>query len=747
MSAIFLVTSFQKARFKHFSAPVAGLLALVAVVFVQFIQPAMIETLSLSVFDSFQRLKPRAKQNTPVRIIDIDEASLKKLGQWPWPRSDIALLTNRLGELGAAAIAFDMVFSEPDRTSPHRIARALVTKGMLSKSAEVSDLPDNDLVLAKAFSNWPVVAGMVFTRQPNNVQPPVKPGIAIAGSDPRGQLPAYLGAVGNLSILDEAAPGLGYFSFQPDRYDRTVRRIPVASWLKGEIYPSLLAETLRVAQGAGSIILKSSDASGETNWNGEAVMTAAKVGAFEIPTNESGEVWIYHTGHDQERFISAHEILKGNTGELNKLRDKIEGHIVFVGTTAAGLLDIVSTPMSASTAGVEVQAEAIEMVLSGQFLTRPDWAKGAEIVATVIFSLMLIVLMPMIGPLWCAVLGGLIISLVAGGAWIGFSQYNYLFDSVYPAAGATLVYLVVSGVLFLTAETERVAIRQAFSQYLAPELVEKLAADPKSLKLGGEERELTVLFSDVRGFTSLSENLTSQEIAELMNAYFTPMSDVLMATQATIDKYIGDAIMAFWNAPLDVENHPAKACEASLEMLRQLELLCEDRDIDMRMGIGLNTGTCSVGNFGSNQRFNYSALGDPVNLAARIEGLTKLYGADILMGENTAQRADGYAILELDLIQVVGKSRSERIFALLGDKEVATSSQFQMLKNAHEQALASYRARKWVLAGKQFAAAQEHTLKNLNYAEVHALYQKRIAGFKKKPPHKTWDGSAKAEQK
>jgi adenylate cyclase len=741
------VKSKSKTRLNRYFAPFSGLLALLAIVFIQFLHPPIIDTISLSVFDSFQRLAPRVKLDTPVRIVDIDEASLKIHGQWPWPRSDVAELIERLGNMGAAAIAFDMVFSEPDRTSPHRMARSLLKHKEIAKSLQLSDLPDNDAILAKSFANWPVIAGMVLMRQPNNVRPLVKPGFAIAGSDPRTRFPAYKGAIQNLAQLNEAARGLGYFSFEPDRYDRTVRRIPIAAWLGGKIYPSLLAETLRVAQGAGSIILKSSDASGETNWANEATMTAVKIGAFEIPTNENGEVWIYHAGHDPSRFVPAHKILGKDALNQAKLRAQIEGHIVYVGASAAGLLDIVSTPMSASTAGVEVQAEALEMVLGGQFLTRPDWAPGAEIVATLVFSLLLIGLMPLIGPLWCAILGGFLVALSIGGAWTGFSHYSYLFDSVYPVTGIVAVYLVVSGMLFLTAETERIAVRRAFTQYLAPELVEKLAQDPKALKLGGEERELTILFSDVRGFTALSEKLTSQEIAELMNAFFTPMSDALMATQATIDKYIGDAIMAFWNAPLDVENHPARACEAALEMSARLAKLRRERGIDMRMGIGLNTGICSVGNFGSLQRFNYSALGDPVNIAARIEGLTKLYGVDVLLGENTALRATGFAVLEIDLIKVVGKSRPEHVFALLGGPEIEATEQFQSLKTTHEQALTAYRSRKWAQAEKLFSAARTNPVASLNYEGLYGLYRKRIAAFKKRPPPKTWDGSANAESK
>ncbi|MGI9482801.1 MAG: CHASE2 domain-containing protein [Hyphomicrobiales bacterium] len=737
---------------KNATALLAGFLVLLASVTAHFYRPATVETLSLAVFDTFQRLKPRTVQeNAPVRIIDIDEASLKKRGQWPWPRSDIAKLVERLGQMGAAVVTFDMVFSEPDRTSPHRIAGRLKESALLPETTNLSSLPDNDRTLAKTFSEWPVVAGMVFMRQKNTNRPPVKTGFAIAGSDPRASLVTFNGSIHNLPVLEEAVPGIGYFNFEPDRFDRTVRRVPVVAGLGGELYPSLLAETVRVAQRAGSMVLKSSDASGEANWSGDPVMTAIKIGDIEIPTNEAGEVWLYHSGHKVSRFISAYRILNATPAELAQLQPQIAGHVVFIGASAAGLLDIVATPLSSATAGVEVQADALEMVLAGQFLTRPDWARGAELAVTIILSCFLIFLMPVIGARWCGVLGAIVVVLSVGGAWVAFSHYRYLFDTVYPLMGTSAVYLVVSGALFLTAENERLAIRRSFSQYLAPELVERLARDPKALKLGGEECELTVLFSDVRDFTTLSESLTSGELGELMNAYFTPMSDVLLKADATIDKYIGDAIMAFWNAPLDVDGHPARACAAALEMLNRLDGLRKQRGLDLRIGIGLNTGFCSVGNFGSEQRFNYSVFGDPVNLAARIEGLTKLYGADILIGETTARAADRFALIEMDLIRVVGKTKPERVFALAGDAETAGKATFFAVKTAHENGIEAYRKRKWAAAQRYFddasRAAENAEDLPLDYAATHALYKSRIAGMRKKAPPKNWDGASEALSK
>ncbi|MGI9372837.1 MAG: CHASE2 domain-containing protein, partial [Hyphomicrobiales bacterium] len=405
-------------------APISGIFALCAVLFVQLAQPGFIETFSLSVFDSFQRIKPRELLDSPVRIIDIDEKSLKTRGQWPWPRTDVATMVERLGEMGAAAIAFDIVFSEPDRTSPVRILEQLRKNGVVAETLTTHGPLDNDEAFANTLKNWPVVAGMVLLHEPNENKALVKSGIAIAGADPRNSLVEYGGIVGNLPALEEAAKGVGYFSFEPDRFDRTVRRLPVIAKRGDDIHPSLVAESLRVAQQAGTIILKSSDASGELDWGESVSMVAAKIGDVEIPTNEAGEIWIYHAGHQPQRFISAHKLLGATGDELEKMRPLIEGHIVLIGASAAGLLDIVSTPISSSTAGVEVQAEALEMVLGGQYLHRPDWARGLELTATVLFSLLLIVLMPAIGPLWCAVLGGIVVATCIGGAWVAFSQYS-----------------------------------------------------------------------------------------------------------------------------------------------------------------------------------------------------------------------------------------------------------------------------------------------------------------------------------
>ncbi len=736
-----------RTRLKTWLAPVAGAMVLLGAVYLHYAQPLLIEAVSLSVFDTYQRIKPRAQADSAVLVVDIDESSLKARGQWPWPRTEIADLVVKLTNMGAAAIAFDIVFSEPDRTSPIRLAELLKSLDLLKPDANLETLPDNDKILAEFLKQTPTIGGMILTHEANERRPPLKRGTSHGGTDPAQYLPRFQGAVSNLDILDAAPPGLGYFSFEPDRVDRVVRRLSLVSALRETIYPSLVAEALRVAQNEDSIFIKSNDGSGEWSAGSKGGIVLVKVGQIVVPTNENGEVWIYYSGPRPGRVMSVNKILAAGEDDMQALQAAVQGKIVLIGTSAPGLLDIRATPLSSSTAGVEVHAEAIEQILAGVYLTRPDWATGAERWAMIIAALALIMLMPKIGPLWCAVLGGIIVVWSAGGSWYAFSQHLYLFDPVYPILGATAVYLVVSGALFLTAERERRSVRRAFSQYLAPEMVEQLAEDPEGLKLGGEDKELTILFSDVRGFTQISEKLNPQELTQLMNGFLTPMSDTLMDHGATIDKYIGDAIMAFWNAPLDVADHPSKACSGALAMVERLTDVRAETGQDIQVGIGINTGMCSVGNFGSTQRFNYSALGDAVNLSSRIEGLTKTYGVPILVGEATMRAAPGFAHLEVDLIRVVGKQKPELVSALLGGPELAADSDFKTMKEYHDHGLAAFRQQNWTEAEAAFAAARAAKCAGSSREVIYDLYDARIAACRADPPPQDWDGVSVATSK
>ncbi|MGF7162057.1 adenylate cyclase [Rhodoligotrophos appendicifer] len=718
-------------------------MALALVLLLAVTRPALIDTLAWNLFDTYQQLKPRGDFDSPIRIIDIDEESLQRLGQWPWGRDQVASIVERLSEAGAAAIVFDIVFAEPDRTSPERVLQRLKQTRPDLDIALPTALPDNDQILEAAFAKGPVVAGMILSGQKNSKEPVAKAGFAFAGSDPSSYLPDYSGAITNIGALENAASGVGFVNYRPTR-DRVIRTAPLIGRKGDQLYPSLAAEALRVAQGASTIQVRSTGASGETQIGDDAGVVAVKIGEFTVPTTAEGEMWIHFTNGPDRNVLPAWEVAQ-NDVNMESLRSLIEGHIVLIGTSAAGLLDIVATPLSASVPGVFVQAEIIDQILDGAFLVRPDWAPGAEQFISLIIGLLLILFLPRHGPGWGALIGATAIALVMISSWLAFSQYNLLLSPVYAALCVVAVYIATTGVLFLATEKERQSIRSAFGLYLAPALVKRLAEEPDQLKLGGEDRELTIMFSDIRGFTTLSEGLKPQELTSLINDFLTPMSDELLAGGATIDKYIGDAIMAFWNAPLPTDQHASHACRTVLRMIDRLDEVRAKIGRPLDIGIGLNTGVCCVGNLGSAQRFNYSAIGDCVNLASRIESLTKRYGVSVLVGQSTAQDATDHAFFEADQVRVMGKTEPVRIHALLGGPEMKADPGFGKAFAANEAMLAEFRAGRWAEADRLLSEL-ELAAAALPVQSLIKIYRDRISRFRVDPPA-AWDGTIDMDSK
>jgi adenylate cyclase len=711
-----------------------GLATLFTLLAITSFNPTALDRLTPLVFDAYQRIQPRAEAGAPVVVVDIDEASIAALGQWPWSRSVVARIVDRLGELGAATIAFDIIFSEKDRTSLGQIARDLEQAGATVIMPAGRRMPDNDAVLAEAFGRNNVTAGLVVSNETEAELPLPKAGFSFAGADPRAFLAEFTGGVRNLPILDEAAAGLGFFSFPPNR-DGIVRTIPVVARAQEQMFPTLGVEALRVAQGAGSYIIRATGASGEAD-TGVPAMTALKVGALEVPTGPAGEMWIYFSGMPSLPTISAATLL--DPAQSQPLEDTIAGRIVLVGSSAVGLRDLVATPLAASVAGVRVHAEVIDQIFGGTFLTRPDWAKGAEILAAVLLGVLLLLTEQKAGALGSAAAAIFLVAVALGISWAAFAFGQLLIDPIVPSAAVAAVFGVTMPLLLLLTDRERQFVRRAFTQYLAPSLVERLADNPQALKLGGEIREITILFSDIRGFTSLSEGLDPQELTTLLNNFLTPMTDVLLRSEATIDKYMGDAIMAFWNAPLDVPEHKRRACLAALDMLRALDELNARSGARISIGVGLNTGDCCVGNLGSAQRFSYSAIGDSVNVASRVEGQTKVYGVPVLMTESTYPGAAGLATLEVDLVKVLGRARPVALYTLIGDESVAGTPQFQALAAAHARFITAYRGMHWDAAEQALAEARGAGYNQLE--NLYTLLEKRIVAMRSEPPPAGWDG-------
>lgn len=680
-------------------APVfVAFLVLLGALALRIADPAAVTRLRDFAFDSYQRIQPRIyNPETPVRIVDIDEAALQEFGQWPWPRTIVARLVDKLTEKGAVVVAFDAVFAEPDRSSISRMVRDLVAftdPETVQKLAAA--VQDNDKVLADAMAQSRVVTGFGFDVKGTGKPPRTFHGVAFAGDQPSQFLPQQGGTVKSIDILEAAAKGNG--SVNTDVDSIVIRRVPMMFRVAGYdgLFPALSIEALRVAQEASTYLIKSSGASGEMSFGEKTGIVAIRTGNLEVPTDARGRLIVYDTGHKEQRFISARAVLNDEVPP-----EKIEGNVFFVGTSAIGLKDLRNTPVQDAVPGVELHAQLAEQMLEQKFLARPDYADGAEFLYLAIIGLLLVVLLPRLSAGKMAVVATVFIGVGLAVPWIAYSNYQLLFDPIYPPVTFAAIYVGGTALAFMRTERERAEIRGAFGMYLSPDLVEQLARNPSLLQLGGEQREITVMFTDVRGFTTISEQFDPHGLTRFMNRFLTPMTDLILGLKGTIDKYMGDAIMAFWNAPLPVERHAARACDAALAMQARLAVLNEEwkaeaaaegrKHIPVNIGVGLNTGPASVGNFGSTQRFTYSCLGDDVNLASRLEGQCKTYGVGVIIGRKTREAVEDYATLEIDLVTVKGKTEPERVFALLGDAAFAQSRGYRALQACQDEFLRLYR--------------------------------------------------------
>jgi len=731
---------------------IAPLAILVGAIALKTLDTQPLQQLRHWVFDAFQRFEPRAyPEDAPVRVVDIDDASLERLGQWPWPRTRVAQMIDRLNAMGAAVIAFDVVFAEADRTSPAQILplwRDHLDPAVTAPLLET--LPDHDAVMAEAVAAAPVVTGFIMVEEPSARLPAIKAGFATAGDDPRPFIAPYAGAVVNIPVIEAAAHGNGHFNQTPE-VDGIVRRVPLMLRVGDKIYPSLASEALRVAQEARGYIIRASGASGETAFGRATGVNSIRIGSFAIPTDPNARAWIRYTASTPARYVPAWRVL-----EDDAVAPRIEGNIVFVGTSALGLRDIRSIPLNPTAPGVEIHANFVEQVLTGAFLDRPDWIEGAEILGMVAMALLLTLLLPRWGAVWCAVLGLGAVGAAGAVAWVAFSHAGLLVDPVTPSLMALAVYLSASLSIYIRSETDRRRVRTAFSRYMSPTMVDQLAEHPEQLRLGGESRTMTIMFCDIRRFTRLSEQYDATTLTQILNRFLTPMTGIILETRGTIDKYMGDAIMAFWNAPLDDPEQAVHACQAAVRMAATLKTLnaqwraeaeAAGRSfVPIRISIGVNTGRCLVGNLGSEQRFDYSVIGDDVNLASRLQGQSKqTYGVTILVGEATAAAAGDFALLEADLIKVKGKSRPVRVFALLGDPAEAAEPWFTAIAPAHARMIAAYRGRDWDGAMAALEACERHRGDRLD--ALYELYRARIEQNRAADPGPDWDGVYVARSK
>lgn len=643
---------------RRLSALVFGAVIVALLVALRISDPYPVQVARETAFDTFQQLRPRpAPADLPVRIIDIDEDSLARIGQWPWSRRTMADIATRLTELGAAAIAFDVLFPEPDRLSPSSI---------------VPGGTDYDAEFAAALAAGPSILSLTRSEKSRAALPSPKSGFAVTGTDPLASLPPLAGAASPLPVLEQAAKGLGVASL--DRGGAGIaRRLPLL-WSNGTApLPTLAVDALRVAQGVSTLVVLGDSA---------GTVESLRVGDIVVPTGPTGEMWLYYRHLDPAIDIPAADLLADDYAALAPL---IAGHIVFVGASASGLLDIRANALGEAVAGVSIHAQALEQILTGTFLNRADWVAGLEILALAISGLAIVTVLLLSGPMVGLLFSVMVAALMLAGSWFAFSQYGLLIDPSFALFGTVLTYAAMAFFQFAVTDADKRRIRRAFAHYVEPTLLDRLDRDASLLKLGGDLRELTVMFSDVRNFSALSERTAPAEVVAILNRVFAALGSAIIGQHGTIDKFMGDAVMAFWNAPAALERHPLHACRAALAMRAALQRLNEAQAESIAIGIGIATGPALVGNMGFETRFDYSCVGDTVNVASRLEGACKSVGYDILVTAGTRAGAAELAFLPAGAVALRGMSQREQVYLLLGDETLAANPSFAILASAHAE--------------------------------------------------------------
>lgn len=656
------------------SCGVALLLSAAALV----MAPLPVQKLHNAVFDQYQRWQPRAYNNAPVRIIDIDEASLARLGQWPWPRTRIAELINKLHEAGTAAIVFDVLFAEPDRTSPATLLKEQgLDDGLIT---QLQALPDHDALLAGALPGSNVVLGFATERRGTSADLPLSRfGLVAAGPPALPFLPPYASAVRPLPQLEQAAAGTGALTFEPDT-DGVVRKVPLLLALGEQVRPSLVAEALRVAQRAGMYRVRT----------GEAGVEQIDIGRVQIPTNRRGEFWVHFTEPQAARTIPVWQVLAGQAPQ------GLAGSIALIGTSAQGLQDLRFSPLGGIIPGVEVHAQALEQILSGEFLQRPGWATAVEALVLIIGSLLVALLALRLPALAAAGLTLLLIGAANGVSWYAFTEHRLLLDLFTPGLGLVLIYSVASIIHHVASEREQRWVREAFSRYVSPNLVKHLVDNPGQLALGGKRQVCSFVFTDLTGFTEMMERQSPEAVVSLLNDYLEEVIGIAFRHDGTLDRIVGDAVAIMFSAPLPQPDHAQRALQCALEIDRFAQgYVSQLQACGTAFGqtrIGVHSGEVVVGNFGGSTIFDYRALGDPVNTTSRLEGLNQHLGTRVCVSAAVARSNPDVPMRAVGKVQLKGKSAAVEAFEPLNAADEAYDAAYNLMVAGDEGALAAFTA-------------------------------------------------------
>jgi adenylate cyclase len=676
---------------------IISLLVLVFLVTLKIWNPYPVQVLELKSLDTLLRSK-EITTNEDIVIVDVSDKTLEKLGQWPIDRKEFADMVERLRNYQAGVIVFPILFSEPDR-SGH----------------------DNE------FAKFVGSGGIVLAQVPTNqTQKPdaARRGFAAIGSNPISFTYSWPGAVAPLKQFADNAAGVGVIASTPE-VDGVVRRMPMVVSIADQLYPSLPLEIIRTLTDDPSFQIKT----------GDAGIEAVRIPQFKtVDTDSHGRIWI----DPSSRFK--------HVDFLDVKQEDVEGKLVIVGVSASGVASVIATPHGEKFAH-DVQAQALLSVFSGTTPVRYSYAQALELLATIILSTLIILVIPRILVLTTI---PILVILVSGLLYLPgylYSSSLVLWDTSYILFSSVIVYGVIIAQRMISEYLQKLQIKKQFGTYLSPAMVEKLQKNPELLQLGGETRELSIMFTDVRGFTTISEHYGAdvQGLTKIMNRYMTAMTQKIIDNNGTLDKYIGDAQMAFWNAPLDEKDHAKKAVKTALEMLDDLARfnneIASEGVPPFGMGLGINTGSVVVGNMGSSQRFDYTCLGDSVNLASRLEGQSKPYHVKMILGERTAELVeDAYPLVELDCIAVKGKTKGVKIYTIVNGTGVD-----RMYLKTHRDFIKAYRNQDWDYA-MEYIRSLENAFKG-ELRDYYMMMEERIAELRISKLPKDWDGVYRATSK
>jgi len=699
-----------------------------------------IDQLENLAYDARMLLSMPGGQDDRIVIVDIDEESLNQVGRWPWSRDKMAHMVDQLfGRYDARIVGFDVVFAEPDESSGLKVLEQLAKDELANVDAfqdQVAVMRERlnyDQLFADSLRGREVILGYYFRRSQaeDSNRSGMLPPPALTAEDFRrgGANPPHANGYGaNLAMFQKAASGGGHFNPEIDS-DGVVRRVPMLFKFEGDYYEALSLAMVRELLDTGPI----QPGYVSTGAEGYSGLEWLQAGHQRIPVDARLRALIPYRGRfGSFPYVSAADVLSGDVP-----KEKLQDRIVLVGTSAPGLFDLRSTPVQTEYPGVEIHANLIAGILDNTIMEKPAYTLGAEFMHVLVAGLIMLFL-PLLSPV-LATLG--FVGVVVASAGLNLWVWNAA-DLVLPIASVLLLALAMFIMNmtygFFFEQRNKRQLSSLFGQYIPPELVDEMSENPNAYSLAAENREMTVLFSDVRGFTSISESMSPQQLSDLMNELLTPMTHVIHHERGTIDKYMGDAIMAFWGAPLPDPDHARHAVIAALRMVERVQALSAEFEQrgwpPVRIGVGLNTGSMNVGNMGSEFRRAYTVLGDAVNLGSRLEGLTRVYGIDILVSETTKEMVTDHVFREIDRVRVKGRDEPVAVYEPLGPREELDKALSDELK-LYQEGLRHYRAQEWDLAEMQFLNLQREFDRT-----IYGIYIERIQHFRNNPPGDDWDG-------